>query len=228
MKQFVDLESSKMLRRPSFPHAQGSFPNTERLPQVDNSIDAWVWWIRLVDVNGDGHLDIATNLGISGPHYSPYFLNDGTGHFVPLPDDLGVGPLETYALVELGGCRWVDIINGGKGPAITLARTVPLSASHRLYLTLGPNNQLSFHRRSRPQRPPRPARLSRTRHLEPLTPAHDPIAGTRDKPVDRSFEHDRVLAALIQEARQVRVRDHISVPADLVQDESTLNPLDVE
>jgi hypothetical protein len=125
-------------------HGHFTDETDQRLPQVDNSIDAWVWWIRLVDINGDGHPDIATNLGISGPHLSPYFLNDGTGHFVPLPDDLGVGPLETYALVDLGGGRGLDIINGGKDPAITLARTAPLSASHRLYLTLGPNNQFSL------------------------------------------------------------------------------------
>jgi hypothetical protein len=103
-----------------------------------------VWWVRLIDLNGDGHLDIATNLGISGPHLSPYFLNDGTGHFVPLPDDLGLGPLETYALVDLGGDRGLDIVNGGKDPAITLARATPAWASRRLYLTLGPDNYLSF------------------------------------------------------------------------------------
>jgi hypothetical protein len=125
-------------------HGHFTDETDQRLLQVDNSIDAWVWWIRLVDINGDGHPDIATNLGISGPHLSPYFLNDGTGHFVPLPDDLGVGPLETYALVDLGGGRGLDIINGGNDPAITLARTAPLSASHRLYLTLGPNNQFSL------------------------------------------------------------------------------------
>jgi hypothetical protein len=125
-------------------HGQFRDETAERLPQVDNSVDAWVWWIRLVDLNGDGRPDIATNLGISGPHLSPYFLNDGTGHFVPLPDDLGVGPLETYALVDLGAGHRLDIINGGKDPAITLTRTAPPSANRRLYLTIGPDNQLSF------------------------------------------------------------------------------------
>ncbi len=116
----------------------------QRLPQSDNNIDAWVWWLRLVDLNGDGHLDIATNLGISGPHFSPYFLNDGAGHFTELPDDLGFGSLETYSLVDLGGGRGLDILNGGKDASIWLARTKPQSSSRRLFVTLGPGSYFSF------------------------------------------------------------------------------------
>jgi hypothetical protein len=109
-------------------------------PQSDNNFGGFYIWIRLVDLNGDGHLDIATGLETGGEHTSPYFLNDGTGVFARLPDNLGQPPNDTYTLAELGGGRGLDMVSG-EG-SIYVARTT--KPKDRLYVTLGPGNYFSF------------------------------------------------------------------------------------
>lgn len=113
----------------------------ERLPpQYDNSFGGFYNWIRLVDLNGDGNLDIATGLETGADHTSPYFLNDGTGHFTALPPNLGFGPDDTYTLADMGGYRGVDMVYGES--TVAIARAV--KPKNRLYVTFGPAGYFSF------------------------------------------------------------------------------------
>jgi hypothetical protein len=122
-------------------HGNFTDETAQRLPpQSDNSFGGFYNWIRLIDLNGDGHLDIATGLETGGTHTSPYFLNDGTGVFAPLPDNLGQHPNDTYTLAELGGGRGLDMVFGES--SIYVARTT--KPRDRLYVTLGPGNYFSF------------------------------------------------------------------------------------
>jgi len=54
-----------------------------RLPGQHDNSDHWIAFPQLIDLNGDGKLDLLTHFdGSSG--ISPAFLNDGAGVFVPL------------------------------------------------------------------------------------------------------------------------------------------------
>jgi hypothetical protein len=122
-------------------HGQFIDETAQRLPpQSDNNVGGFYNWIRLIDLNGDGHLDIATGLETGGQHTSPYWLNDGTGHFVSLPDNLGFGADDTYTLADLGGYRGLDMVYGEGSIAIAKA-TKPKG---RLYVTIGPGAYFSF------------------------------------------------------------------------------------
>ncbi len=109
-------------------------------PQADNDVGGFYNWIQLVDLNGDGHVDIATGLETGGDHRSPYWLNDGTGHFVSLQDNLGFGADDTYTLADMGGYRGLDVVYGESGIAIAKARW----PKGRLYVTIGPGSYFSF------------------------------------------------------------------------------------
>jgi hypothetical protein len=111
-------------------------------PQADNHAGVFYHWIRLVDLNQDGRPDIATSLASGGLDTDPYFINDGTGVFTPLPNSLGHGPVDTYALGELGGGRDLDMIYGGD-PTILFTQTTAQPPG-TLYVTAGPANYLSF------------------------------------------------------------------------------------
>jgi hypothetical protein len=126
-------------------HGHFSDETTTRLPpQHDNAL-GFIKWVRLIDLNGDGRLDIAASVQPRGAPWttsSPYFLNDGTGHFTSLPPALVPGPFDTYTIGELGGGRGLDIAYGGD-PDIWLTRTHP-PTGQRLYATIDPQAQLSL------------------------------------------------------------------------------------
>jgi len=122
-------------------HGNFADETAQRLPpQDDNSFGGFYNWIRLVDLNGDGHLDIATGLETGSDHTSPYFLSDGTGHFTALPQNLGFGPDDTYTLADMGGYRGLDMVYGES--TIAIARAV--NPKNRLYVTIGPGDRFSF------------------------------------------------------------------------------------
>jgi hypothetical protein len=59
-----------------------------RLPQADND-KPWIKFIELLDIDGDGSLDIGTRLAALEPTSPPFYLNDGNGFFSPLSEGLG-------------------------------------------------------------------------------------------------------------------------------------------
>jgi len=109
-------------------------------PQADNNFGGFYNWIRLLDLNGDGSLDIATGLETGADHQSPYYLNDGTGHFTELPDNLGFRSDDTYTIADMGGYHGLDLVYGESGIAIARAS----KPSGRLYVTIGPGSYFSF------------------------------------------------------------------------------------
>ncbi len=69
-------------------HGHLSDETATRLPPQSDNARGFVKWVKLVDLNGDGKLDIATSVQPPRAPYassSPYFLNDGTGHFLGTP-----------------------------------------------------------------------------------------------------------------------------------------------
>ena len=122
-------------------HGNFTDETAQRLPpQSDNDFGGFYNWIKLVDLNGDGHLDIATGLETGADHTSPYFLNDGAGHFTALPENLGFGMDDTYTLADMGGYRGLDMVFGEASIAIAKA----VKPSGRLYVTIGPGDYFSF------------------------------------------------------------------------------------
>ena len=110
-------------------------------PQFDNDVGELFQWIRLVDLNGDGSLDIATGLLTSTDRTSPYFLNDGTGHYTALPNSLGFGPFGADTIADMGGYRGLDLVYVN-GATISIAKAV--KPANRLYVTIGPGSSFSF------------------------------------------------------------------------------------
>jgi FG-GAP-like repeat len=85
----------------------------QRLPQVDNLADPMTV-LQLVDLNRDGEPDIATSvLPQNPPPYDPpppFFLNDGHGHFTPLPPGDGADTGESYVFADIDGDGGHDIV----------------------------------------------------------------------------------------------------------------------
>ena len=86
---------------------------TSRLPQSDNDGDLMPG-LKLIDLNRDGALDIATQLlPLHPPPFDPpppFYLNDGHGYFTPLPpgDNANVG--EEYTFADIDGDGGHDIV----------------------------------------------------------------------------------------------------------------------
>ena len=52
-----------------------------RMPQSTTNDGRWIHSVQVVDLNGDGFLDLIARNG----QFPPIFLNDGTGHWINLP-----------------------------------------------------------------------------------------------------------------------------------------------
>lgn len=110
-----------------------------RLPQLDNDGDL-IPGLKLVDLNRDGLLDIATQLlPINPPPFDPpppFYLNDGHGGFTPLPagDNADVG--EEYAFVDLDGDGGHDIVYTTGDYRFLVRREIGAPVS-TLYATVG-------------------------------------------------------------------------------------------
>ena len=116
-----------------------------RLPQGSNS-SSWIKAIQLIDLNGDGALDIATAVVPNGPPYDeppPFYLNDGHGNFTALPLGLDTRAGDTYNFIDASGQRERDIIFTLNNSDLELLREQTPNG-HRLYATVAPNGAVSL------------------------------------------------------------------------------------
>jgi hypothetical protein len=73
-----------------------------RLPQSDNQ-GLWATQTSFNDLTGDGHLDLIVELYEGAKEPAPFYLNDGTGRFTPLPTGYGNTINNDFALVDARG-----------------------------------------------------------------------------------------------------------------------------
>ena len=82
-----------------------------RLPQQDEG-DAWIKWIRVADVNGDGHADFASSTPYPPPARGAFYVNDGTGVF---QINRTAEPLSFFVFLDANGDRRLDIFSSLSG-----------------------------------------------------------------------------------------------------------------
>lgn len=75
---------------------------SSRLPQSDNQ-GLWATQTSFNDLTGDGHLDLIVELYEGAKEPAPFYLNDGTGRFTPLPTGYGNTINNDFALVDARG-----------------------------------------------------------------------------------------------------------------------------
>lgn len=73
-----------------------------RLPQADNT-GLWATQASFVDLTGDRYLDLIVELYEGAKEPSPFYVNDGTGRFTPLPTGYGNVINNDFALVDARG-----------------------------------------------------------------------------------------------------------------------------
>ena len=109
-----------------------------RLPQSDNDGDLMPG-LKLVDLNHDGALDIATQLlPIHPPPFDPpppFYLNDGHGVFTPLPPGDNANAGEQYTFMDIDGDGGIDIVYTTGDYRFLVRREVGAPAS-TLYATI--------------------------------------------------------------------------------------------
>jgi hypothetical protein len=78
-----------------------------RLPQSDNN-DAWILRLHLLDLDMDGHLDIAAgHLGGRGPLF---YLNNGNGTYRPLPSVFNIGTDNLFMFFDIDQDGFLDVL----------------------------------------------------------------------------------------------------------------------
>jgi hypothetical protein len=108
-----------------------------RLPQ-QRTDGTWIKAIHLIDLNGDGALDIATAVVPSAPPWDeppPFYLNDGHGNFTALPPGLGAGAGDVYNFIDAFGNSERDIVYTLNNSSVELIRE-QTPHGHRLYATV--------------------------------------------------------------------------------------------
>jgi hypothetical protein len=117
-----------------------------RLPPQFDSGESWVKAIRLIDLNGDGALDIATAVVPNGPPWDeppPFYLNDGHGNFTALPAGLNAGAGDVYNFIDTAGNGARDIVFTLNNANVQLIREQK-SHGYRLYATLATDGSVSL------------------------------------------------------------------------------------
>jgi hypothetical protein len=116
-----------------------------RLPQHDNSAP-WIKSIRLIDLNGDGALDLATAVVPNSPPWDeppPFYLNDGRGNFIPLPPCLNAGAGDLYSFIDASAHGESDLVFTKNNANVELIRE-QTPHGHRLYATVTGNGTVSL------------------------------------------------------------------------------------
>ena len=85
-------------------NGDGSFRDETqaRLPQSDNQ-GTWATQLSFHDLSGDGALDLVVELYEGAREPAPFYVNDGSGHFSPLPSGYGNTINNDFALVDADG-----------------------------------------------------------------------------------------------------------------------------
>jgi hypothetical protein len=78
-----------------------------RLPQSDNN-DPWISWVFLLDLDMDGHLDIAA--APTGGQEPLFYLNNGNGIFRPLPNVFKIGVPWPFTFPDIDQDGFLDVL----------------------------------------------------------------------------------------------------------------------
>jgi hypothetical protein len=79
-----------------------------RLPQSDNN-DPWILWVNLVDLDMDGHLDIAA-APMGDPQGPMFYLNSGDGTYSPLPNVFNIGTDNLFTFLDIDQDGYLDVL----------------------------------------------------------------------------------------------------------------------
>ncbi|MGD8555180.1 MAG: FG-GAP-like repeat-containing protein, partial [Anaerolineales bacterium] len=82
---------------------------SSRIAQSPNS-DPWIINLLLLDLNGDGDLDIAAQTMGGDPDTLPVYVNDGWGTFSAPQFELSILHTWLYTFVDLDGDGGLDIL----------------------------------------------------------------------------------------------------------------------
>jgi hypothetical protein len=93
-----------------------------RLPQADNNAATYIKYLRLVDLNGDGAVDLIGQLEPHGNEPPPVYLNGGGGSFTALPLGYGGTADDLFTLVDARRIGRRDFFTIGLMPASPGAR----------------------------------------------------------------------------------------------------------
>lgn len=78
-----------------------------RLPQSDNN-DPYIFRVHLLDLDMDGHLDIAA--GHQGGQGPLFYLNNGNGTFRPLPNVFNIGTDNLFTFLDIDLDGYLDVL----------------------------------------------------------------------------------------------------------------------
>jgi hypothetical protein len=79
-----------------------------RLPQSDNN-DPWILRVHLLDLDMDGHLDIAA-APVGDPQGPLFYLNNGDGTFRPLPNVFNIGTDNLFTFLDIDLDGYLDVL----------------------------------------------------------------------------------------------------------------------
>jgi hypothetical protein len=79
-----------------------------RLPQSDNN-DPWIKWVYLLDLNMDGHLDIAA-LPVGDTQGPIFYVNSGDGTYSPLPNVFNIGTDNLFTFLDIDLDGYLDVV----------------------------------------------------------------------------------------------------------------------
>jgi hypothetical protein len=102
----------------------------QRLPGQSDNTDEWIMFLRLVDLDGDGHLDLLTQLHPAVRESPAMYRNDGNGRFTRF-DPFVIVPQNVYAVVDADGDGGLDFL---MGTSPSIFATPPFSLPEEYFL----------------------------------------------------------------------------------------------